>query len=90
VGKQRESVKTRMEARTKNVSNASRKILTFLEMADEVVYKVMVLEEGHITVQAPMSVFTSEKKGYFTLFDAAAVMKGKFLFIVCFRALHYF
>lgn len=46
-------------------------------MAEEVRYKVKVLEDGHITVDAPLSVFSSDKKGYFTLFDNNAASKGK-------------
>ncbi len=46
-------------------------------MAEEVRYKVKVLEDGHITIDAPLSVFSIEKKGYFTLFDNSAASKGK-------------
>ncbi len=46
-------------------------------MAEEVRYKVKVLEDGQITVDAPLSVFSSDKKGYFTLFDNSASSKGK-------------
>jgi hypothetical protein len=46
-------------------------------MAEEVRYKVKLLEEGQITVDAPISVFNADKKGYFTLFDNAAAAKGK-------------
>ena len=47
-------------------------------MAEEVRYQVKVLEEGHITVDAPISAFSADKKGYFTLFDNGAAAKGKF------------
>ena len=46
-------------------------------MAEEVRYKVKVLEDGHITVDAPLSVFSTDKKGYFTLFDNNAASKVK-------------
>lgn len=46
-------------------------------MAEEIRYKVKLLEEGQITVDAPISVFTADKKGYFTLFDNGASAKGK-------------
>ena len=49
-------------------------------MAEEVRFKVKLLEEGQITVDAPLSAFPSEKKGYFTLFDAGAAAKGKLIF----------
>ena len=47
-------------------------------MAEEVRYQVKVLEEGHITVDAPISAFSADTKGYFTLFDNGAAAKGKF------------
>ncbi len=64
--------------RTCFFSFRARKNRAFLvTMAEEVRYKVKLLEEGQITVDAPISVFSADKKGYFTLFDNGAAAKGK-------------